>query len=87
LHVLDFGILAVAQGDLELGAVLVTAARSAFDAAGVALDPDADAEYQSVVQALHDRLDPDRLASLSTHGQALSLEDAVALAGAPSAPS
>jgi tetratricopeptide (TPR) repeat protein len=82
--VLDFGILAVAQGDLKLGAVLVTAARSSFDAAGVALDPDDDAEYQSVVQALHDRLDADRLASLSTHGQALSLEDAVALVGGTS---
>ncbi len=82
--VLDFGILAVAQGDLERGAVLVTAAKASFDAAGVALDPDDDAEYQAVVQALHDRLDADRLASLSTHGQALSLEDAVALAGGTS---
>jgi len=86
--VLDFGILAVAQGDLERGAVLVTAAKASFDAAGVALDPDDDAEYQSVVQTLHDRFDADRWASLATHGQALSLEDAVALAGgtSPSSP-
>jgi len=37
-----------------------------------------------VVQTLHDRLDADRSASLSTHGQALSLDDAVALASATS---
>ncbi len=82
--VLDVGILAVAQGDLERGAVLVTAAKAAFDAAGVALDPDDAAEYESVVQALRDLLDPDQLASLSARGQALSLEDAVVLAGGTS---
>jgi hypothetical protein len=79
--VLDVGILAVAQGDLDLGAVLVTAAKASFDSAGVALDPDDDAEYRSVVQALYDRLEADRLESLTRRGQALSLEDAVALAG------
>ena len=54
--VLDFGVLAIAQGALERGAALVAAAKAAFEQAGMSLDPDDHLELQAAVKLLSERV-------------------------------
>ncbi len=46
--ILDFGVLALARGDLLKAATLVVAADARFEALGIALDPDDAAECEAV---------------------------------------
>ena len=74
--VLDFGVLAIAQGALERGAVLVAAAKAAFERAGTSLDPD-DLELQAAVKLLSERIEAGRRATLSRREEELSVEHAL----------
>jgi tetratricopeptide (TPR) repeat protein len=79
--VLDFAVLAIAQDAPERGAVLAAAAKAAFDASGVALDPDDALDYESAIRTLGERLDPERLAELTRRGRELPLDVALSLLG------
>jgi len=81
--VLDFGVLAIAQGAVERGAVLVAAAKAAFDRAGTSLDPDDHLELQAAVKLLSERIEAGRLATLSRRGEELSVEHALSMLSLP----
>jgi hypothetical protein len=75
--VLAFGVLAVAHGQFERGAVLVAAAMSFFEESGTVPDPNDKLEYESVIRTLRDYLSADRLAALTKEGQELPLDAAL----------
>jgi hypothetical protein len=80
--VLDFGVLAIAQGELGRGA-LVAAAKAAFDRAGTSLDPDDHLELQAAVKLLSKRIEAGRLATLSRRREELSVEHALSIFSLP----
>jgi tetratricopeptide (TPR) repeat protein len=77
--VFDFGALGLACGELDRGAILVTAAMSAFEASGIVHDPDDNHAIESAVRALRDRVDAAAVKPFAERGGALTLEQAVAL--------
>ena len=76
---LDAGILALNDGDLERACQLVSAAQRIFDDTGAIPDPDDRVELDHAVASLRDKLS-DRFDGLWAAGRALNFEDARTLA-------
>ena len=73
---LDAGILALNDGDLERACQLVSAAQRIFDETGAIPDPDDRVELDHAVASLRDKLS-DRFDGLWAAGRALNFERAV----------
>jgi tetratricopeptide (TPR) repeat protein len=76
---LDAGILALTDGDLERACHLVSAAQRIFEESGAIPDPDDRVELDHAVASLRDKLS-DRFDDLWAAGRALNFEDARTLA-------
>jgi tetratricopeptide (TPR) repeat protein len=77
------GRVALAQGHPTRAATLFAAARSVFDATGLALDPDEAPEYEKGLAAIHEALDDATFAGAWADGKRMSFDDAVTLALGP----
>lgn len=78
--ILDFGVLALARGDLVKAATLVAASDARFEALGISLDPDDAAEREAAEKRLEAQLDPKQRAKAARAGGALSEEEGLRLA-------
>lgn len=77
--VLDAGILALHDGDLERACHLVSAAQRVFEDTGAIPDPDDRVELDQAVESLRDQLG-DRFDGLWSAGRAMNFEDVRTLA-------
>jgi tetratricopeptide (TPR) repeat protein len=77
------GRVALARGNPMRAATLFAAARSVFDATGLALDPDEAPEYEKGLAAIREALDDATFSATWSDGKSMSFDDAVALALRP----
>ena len=76
----DFGVVAAAEGELVRAARLLGAGEGLFEAAGAVPDPDDRVEFDEAVANVREALDDASFADAWERGRGLSLEDAVAYA-------
>src|SRR5947208_2917865 len=77
------GRVALAEGNPARGATLFAAARTQFDATGLAMDPDEGPEYEKGLAAIQEALDEKAFSAAWATGKKMSLDEAVAFALGP----
>jgi tetratricopeptide (TPR) repeat protein len=80
------GRVAFAEGDPVRAATLFAAARTQFDATGLAMDPDEAPEYEKGLAAIRGALDASAFAAAWAIGEKMTLNTAVAFALRPELP-
>lgn len=76
--VIDSGVVAAEEGELERAARLLAASEAAFEASGTVLDPDDRVEFDRALEKARAGLEPSTFAAAWEEGRGLSVENALA---------